>query len=134
MKMPLVIALSLICAQATAQTQYSQKPPTSAQKTPPQLLGIWGTAEQCVAHREGINDNPRLFPYRISTDWVQQGNIYCYLSWQEPEQTDDGMRVYAFAQCGEDNLREYRLMLQLEQGRLRIRWSEDFTTRALEAC
>ncbi len=124
----------LFSGQVSAQTQFSLQSPEKGQKAPAQLLGVWGTAEQCSAFRLGKADNPSQFPYRISAEWVGQGNIYCYLSWQEAEQADDDFRVSARAQCGEDNLREYQLTLSLQQEKLRIRWSDDFTTRALEAC
>ncbi|MDH3761757.1 MAG: hypothetical protein OEU50_12305 [Gammaproteobacteria bacterium] len=130
---PAIIML-LITGQVSAQTHYSLQPPASGQKAPARILGVWGTAEQCIAYRHGKTDSPRLFPYRISDDWVRQGEIYCYLSWHDAEQVGDDFRVYALAQCGEDNLREYQLKLNLQQQKLRIRWSDDFTTRALEAC
>ena len=44
------------------------------------------------------------------------------------------MEAMALAQCGEDDLRDYRLVLRRQGGRLHIRWSEDFTTGELLAC
>lgn len=129
-----IVLLLLFSEMAVAQAQFSLQPRAGAGTAPQPLLGIWGTAEQCAAHESGNNDNPRLFPYRISGDWIRQGNIYCYLSWRDHEGDSDGLRAYALAQCGEDNLREYQLRLLLQQGELQIRWSEDFTTRALRAC
>lgn len=134
MKFAFAIAVLLISASVSAQTQYLVQPPVNGQKAPPQLVGVWGSSEQCVAYQRGKTDSPRLFPYHISDDWIEQGGIYCYLSWREAELADNGLLAFAFARCGEDNLLEYRLQLRLQQGRLRIRWSEDYTTRALEAC
>lgn len=134
MKLAPVIVILLFTTQVSAQTQFSLQLPANGVKAPARLLGVWGRAEQCAAYRHGKTDDPRLFPYRISEQWLGQGGIYCYLLWQNSEQTGEDYRAYALAQCGEDSLREYRLVLTLQQQKLRIRWSDDFTTRALEAC
>jgi len=131
---PLITLLLLFCGQVSAQAQYSLQPRAQGIQVPQSLLGTWGTAEQCHAHNAGEIDNPRFNPYLIGSEWIRQGNVYCYLSWHEKRHDGDGLQAHALAQCGEDNLREYRLTLRLQQERLRIRWSDDFTTRALEAC
>jgi hypothetical protein len=131
---PLITLLLLFCGQVSAQAQYSLQPRMQGIQVPRSLLGTWGTAEQCRAHNTGKIDNPRLYPYLISSEWIRQGNVYCYLLWHEHEHDADSLQATALAQCGEDNLREYSLVLSLRQQQLRIRWSDDFTTRALEAC
>ena len=92
------------CAQVLAQAQYSLQPRLNQINAPDALLGIWGTASQCAAHKTGKEDDPRLFPYVIARDWIKQG------------------------------LRDYQVELRLHNGKLRIQWSEDFTTRELGAC
>ena len=76
----------------------------------------------------------RLFPYVITRDWIQQGMLYCYMSWREQYSDAKATQADAFAQCGEDGIRDYRILLTLRDGKLRIRWSEDFTTGELQAC
>ncbi len=129
-----MILLILLCGQVSAQSQYSLQPQANGIEAPQSLRGTWGSAEQCAAHRNDKNDNPRLNPYLIDNEWIRQGNIYCYLSWHDEQRDSNGLLAHALAQCGEDSLREYRLLLHLKQDKLRIRWSDDFTTRALEAC
>ena len=128
----MLLLMSLLAAESSAQ--YLLQPRNQGVRAPAALLGAWGNAAQCAAHRAGGNRDPRLFAYLISDDWIQQGSIYCRVDWQPPRGDDTDLTVGAFARCGEDGPREYHLLLQLSQGKLRIRWSEDFTTAALEAC
>ncbi len=101
---------------------------------PAALLGTWGTPTQCPAKQAESPPAARFSPYHISTGWIQQGGIYCYLSWLGHYADDTGSETHALAQCGEDSLREYRILLRLENSRLRIRWSESYRTPALERC
>lgn len=133
-RLPLFLVSVLYCAQLHAQAQFLLQPQSDNNAAPAALLGAWGTTSQCAAHRAGNSDDPRLFPYEISRDWIKQGMIYCYLQWLDHYQIDDGSESLAVAQCGEDNVVDYRVVLQLNSDRLRIRWSSDFTTRALESC
>ncbi len=94
---------------------------------PPALLGVWGTAAQCTA------GEPRS-PYRIGRDWIEQGGIYCLVAWQANYPRAGGAETHVFAQCGEDTLREYRMILLLNGETLRIRWSDTFTTPMLSRC
>lgn len=135
MKMLLVVMLStLFYATAGAQSQYSLQPQGSDYEVPASLLGTWGSAEQCAAHRAGGNLNPALFPYLITRDWIRQGNIYCYLSWQHHRASGGNIEAYVSALCGEDDIRDYRLLMKLQAGSLQIRWSPDFITGQLQAC
>ena len=135
MKMVMLIAVMIMCsAQAFAQAQFSLQPCLSENNAPAALLGTWGTARQCAAHKSGRVDDPRLFPYIITRDWIKQGFIYCYLAWYEQTGDAVGNQAFAFAQCGEDHLRDYQLEMNLHDGKLRIQWSQDFTTRELQAC
>lgn len=135
MKLSNACALLLLFAgPLAAQSQFSLQPKAGSQQVPESMLGIWGTAEQCAAHAAGAGDNPALLPYHMTGDWIRQGHIYCYLSWRGQDNNGARLRAYAVAQCGEDDLREYRLTLRLQQDSLRIRWSDDFVTRELMAC
>ncbi len=64
----------------------------------------------------------------------QAGLLYRYLAWRGQENVDNEIRYYADAECGEDDLRDYRLKLALRDPLLEIRWSEDFSTAALRTC
>jgi hypothetical protein len=131
---PAIVLLIMFPAQVYAQAQYTLQPRINEQIGPATLMGTWGTAEQCAAHGSGDNEDPRLFPYLITGDWIRQGFIYCYLSWQDHINDADGTRAQAVAQCGEDSLRDYQIFLRLNNNKLEIRWSKDFTTPMLQAC
>ncbi len=121
------VAMSAGHAQSNVQPDFDNRGPVA-------LFGTWGTAAQCAAHKTGNNTDMRLFPYVVSNDWIQQGMVYCYLVWREQFSDAAGTQAHALAQCGEDGLRDYQVFVDLREGRLRIRWSEDFTTRELQAC
>ncbi len=101
---------------------------------PPDLLGTWGTPTQCPEKRLKHPSPARFFPIHITREWMEQGGIFCYLSWQGHFPNGPGSEIHALAQCGEDTLREYRLVLRLENSRLQIRWSDSYSTPKLERC
>ena len=134
MRFSLAICCFLGASAALAQPQLSLQRPPPGTLVPSALLGSWGNAAQCARLAAGGSDNPGLMPYQISADWLRQGFLYCYLAWRGQTRVDGETRYFADASCGEDDLRDYRLTLELRDRRLQIRWSEDFTTAALEAC
>ena len=134
MRFLLAICFLLGASAALAQAQFSLQRPRSVAPAPPALLGTWGSAAQCATLATGGSDNPGLMPYRINADWISQGFLYCSMAWRGENRVDGETRYFADASCGEDDLRDYRLTLELRDRRLRIRWSDDFTTAALEAC
>ena len=135
MKVLLLIPIALgLGASLQAQTQFSTVPPVKALDGPASLFGVWGNERQCRAHRDGDETNPSRLPYIIGSQWLRQGFIYCYLSWRGYEDTGEGTRAWADARCGEDDLRDYRLRLELREHRLSIRWSNDFSVFRLQAC
>ena len=130
----LMLLTILICGSAYGQSQFLLQPGNSDVALPAALIGTWGSAEQCAAHRAGDIRNPALFPYEIAGTWIRQGSIYCFLLVQNNQASDGDILVYASARCGEDDIRDYQLSLKLNADSLQIRWSSDFTTRPLEAC
>ena len=112
--------------------------PTSASRTtaPGQaaLLDTWGTQAQCDAHAAGITGDLRRIPHVLSEQWLQQGFLYCWIIWLGQGQSDTGTWTRAHLQCREDSLRAYDSVFHLSGDRLRIRWSDDFTTPALMRC
>lgn len=129
-----ILLMILLPMQVLAQAQFSLQPRLSGNKAPAALLGIWGTARQCSAYKSGNANDPGLFPYIITRDWIRQGFIYCYVAWYEQTSDAHGEKAFAYAQCGEDQLRDFQIRLSLQNGKLSMRWSEDFTTQELEAC
>ncbi len=116
---------------AAARGQYGiETAPGDRIEPPAALLGTWGTPAQCAAR--GTGEPP--FAYRIDREWLEQAGIYCYLSWQASFAREAGSQTHALAQCGEDTLREYRLVLWLDDAALRIRWSASYTTPELRRC
>ncbi len=123
----LAVALA-IAGRDMAQGQIGiEAVPADRIEPPAALLGTWGTAAQCAAE-----ESPS--PTRIGREWIEQGGIYCLVSWQASYRRGDGLETLAHAQCGEDTLREYRIFLLLDGERLRIRWSDTYTTPALSRC
>ena len=134
MKFFLAVVLVVSASAALAQPQFSPQRSQSAVAAPAILLGTWGTEAQCGELAAGGSDNPARMPYEINADWIRQGFLFCSLAWRGETRIDGKSRYFADASCGEDDLRDYRVTLELRDRRLRIRWSADFTTAALEAC
>ena len=130
---PFVVLLAVV--PALALSQISMQPATpGGVSAPQQLFGTWGTAEQCEAHRRGVRDDHRLFPYVIDDQWLSQGVIWCRVTWLGQHGGGDTLRAQGYLQCGEDTLREYHVFFELLEQRLIMRWSQDFSTRALQRC
>ncbi len=121
------IALALAQAVASQGQIGIEALPSDRIEPPPVLLDTWGTAAQCAAAEAAS-------PYRIGRNWFEKGGVYCYIAWLANYPRAGGAETHAFAQCGEDTLREYRIVLQLDGETLRIRWSETYTTPALSRC
>ncbi len=130
-----LICLGLfISPSLTAQSQFSLDPQNPAGISPPPvLLSTWGSRQQCAA-ASSDKTALHLYPFEVDREWLRQGPIYCYLTWLSNQPMANGSETQAFAQCGEDSLREYRIFFLLQGQQLRIRWSADFTTPALERC
>lgn len=120
---------------AQAQAQYSLQPEIARGiALPDAYIGTWGSAAQCADTQATHDGDAGRSAYEISVEWIRQGKVYCHMTWYTIEMTARGGEVHALAQCGEDGLREYRVVLRLAQARLWIDWSPDFTTPALRAC
>ena len=123
MRIPVLILLGMVPAILSAQSQFSLQHLPAAHEAPPAVLGVWGTTRQCAAFQAGEANHPLLYPYHVTDRWIRQGPTHCYLNWQGSREIDGGLETTALAQCGEDNLREYRLRLRQRNERLQIRWS-----------
>ena len=135
MNRALLVTLMLVAIEAAGQ-QLPFQPSLGGSRidAPAILLDTWGTASQCQAHRAGIVDDMRRLPYVIGEQWIRHGVFYCWINWLGHRELQSGAQTHAILQCGEDTLRSYDVLFRIEQDRLRIRWSKDFTTRALERC
>lgn len=134
-----VLAMFLLMLTPIAswsQSQWYVAPGVDGDRVAPPaaLLGAWGSAEQCAAAPGETPAAAHTGPLHIDREWLRQGGIYCYLSWRASYALDDASETHALAQCGEDTLREYRIVLRLHQSGLRIRWSESFSTALLSRC
>ena len=98
------------------------------------LFGLWGTAEQCDAHATDRVSNPALAPISIDDQWLSQGGLYCYLQWTGVSRGEAGLRVHANTLCGEDAVRDYRLIFNLADDGLRIIWSLSYASGPMQRC
>ena len=130
-----LIALLLLPLPGWSQSQLPVGPQAVDAIDPPEVLfGTRGSAAQCAAWRGTGQADLQQATYRIDRDWLLQGGIYCYLTWRSRFPLANGLEVHALAQCGEDTLREYDLVLRLQHDQLRLHWSQDFSTRPLLRC
>lgn len=127
------LALILFSVTAFAQSQYLT-PPNNSGPAPAQLFGVWGDSAQCEAYPGQRTDNPASAAYEISRDWIKQGWFHCLINWRASWPTGNGLQAQAFAQCGEDLIREYRIVLILDSDTLQIRWTDDYSTSSLRRC
>lgn len=135
--MPLrcLFLLLLLPAPGWPQSQLPLGPrATDAIDAPASLFGTWGTAAQCENWRERERADSSGVLYHLDREWLRQGGIYCYLTWRSRYPLANGLEIHALAQCGEDTLREYDLVLRLQDEQLQLRWSDDFSTRQLIRC
>ena len=129
----ILIITTLTSVLGYSQIKIQPEPPPQTEG-PEKLFGIWGTDNQCTAHAGGNRIDQRLFPVVISNEWIQQGWIYCYLQWYDTSSTASITQATAFAQCGEDTIRDYQLIMELTDDQLQIQWSSTFTSSPLRRC
>ena len=120
-------------AGAQAQATFMPQAP-NAIEAPASILGTWGTQAQCAAHRRGETDDMRLLPYEIGDQWLKHGFLYCWMGWRAHRQEPDGSTTIVLARCGEDAVRFFQLVIRHTGPTLRMRWSKDYETPALERC
>ena len=129
------LAFCLLSYSVTGHSQATFLPHTGNPIPAPEaLLGVWGTAAQCKAHRAGKTDDMRLLPYDIGDQWLRHGFLYCWMGWQQVVPGTHGRSTIVLARCGEDAVRFYRLIIWQQEDKLFMRWSKDYETPALERC
>ena len=127
------IAILLATTHALGQSQYPL-PGSNGPGGVAAVYGTWGTAAQCAHPRDDSTGIAHMQPYEISAQWIRQGWFHCYLTWLGQSNGDGGLEALALAQCGEDLLRDYRIVLSLREERLQIHWSADYSTPELRVC
>ena len=70
-KITALLAWLLLMESAWAQATFLP-PASNPIAAPPMVLGVWGTAAQCEAHRAGRTGDLRLLPYDINEQWLRQ--------------------------------------------------------------
>ncbi len=98
------------------------------------FYGTWGTAKQCSGEPIKSGGTVLAEPFEISADWLRQGQLWCRLNWYPIESRADGFFSGAFAQCGEDSVRDYTLGMVLSDDNLTLRWSFPLSNGPLRRC
>lgn len=86
------------------------------------LYGTWGTAKQCARAPITPGGSVLAAPFEISPLAVRQGPVACMLKWFPIAPRENGLFTGAFAQCGEDAVRDYFLRMELSGHELTLRW------------
>ncbi len=87
------------------------------------FYGTWGTSKQCSRAPIKPGGTVLAEPFKISSDWLEQGQIWCRLKWYPMQRREGGVFTAAQAQCGEDSVRDYYLRMELSDDRLTLRWN-----------
>lgn len=98
------------------------------------LYGTWGTAQQCAREPLGPGLTIKAEPFQIGAQWLKRGKIWCRLNWFPIQEREDEIFTGAFAQCGEDGVRDYYLRLNLAGDELTIRWDLIVSNGPLTRC
>lgn len=99
------------------------------------FCGVWGTARQCAGEPLKPGLTVRAEPFEIGAEWLTLGPVSCQLKWFAMEHRDDEVFPGAFAQCGEDAVRDYCLRMSLaSDGALTIRWDFPISNGPLRRC
>ena len=98
------------------------------------FYGSWGTEQQCSRTPIKPGGTVLAEPFQIGPEGLRQGQIWCRLSWFPIELREDGVFTGAFAQCGEDAVREYLLRMTLSEDALTVRWGLQRSNGPLTRC
>lgn len=96
------------------------------------LYGTWGTESQCAREALGPDGVVYSEPVEIGPTWLRQGPSWCRLRWFPLEMREEETFTGAFAQCGEDGIRDYRLRMELTGEALLLRWDLLYATGPLK--
>ncbi|MEL7462962.1 MAG: hypothetical protein AAFN79_02780 [Pseudomonadota bacterium] len=86
------------------------------------LYGSWGSPVQCAGAPLKPGGTVMAAPFDIGQDWLQQGGLWCRLSWGPLERRETGVFAAARAQCGEDGVNGYFVTMETKGETMTIRW------------
>ena len=98
------------------------------------LYGLWGDARQCTRAMIQNGGTVRAEPMQIAEGWLQQGTIWCRLTWFPVQARAGGLFVSARALCGEDSALDYRLDMVLDGDELSLIWDETLMNGPMRRC
>lgn len=98
------------------------------------FYGTWGTVQQCTQAPIKPGGTVRASPFEINDSFLKHGNIWCRLTWSPVEQRGESLVTGALALCGEDSAQGYRLVMELTEGSLSLRWGFLQINRSLFLC
>ena len=98
------------------------------------FYGRWGTLKQCSHEPIKFGGTVLAEPFEIDADWLRQGQLWCRLKWYPIEVRENGLFSGAFAQCGEDSVRDYSVGMILSDGNLTLRWGFPLSNGPLMRC
>lgn len=96
--------------------------------------GTWGTPAQCAGEPLKPGGTVMAAPFEIDDTFLRQGAIWCRLSWGVLADRPAGQTATAFAQCGEDNVRHYRVGFERKGEALTLRWDFPLSNGPLQRC
>lgn len=108
--------------------------PASAQSTPPDLIGLWGSEAQCAQAPLLDGGSVLAEPFDIREGWLRHGAVWCRLAWFPAQPRDGGLFASARAQCGEDSVRSYGIGFLLDGDSLTLIWDERLRNGPLSRC
>ena len=88
-----------------------------------QLLGVWGTEQQCARELLVPGGTKKAAPFEIQPDWLGNGDVWCRINWTAVKATENGVDAMAHGLCGEDNVRDYQIRVILSGEELQITWN-----------
>ncbi len=108
---------------------------SSAQASDPgPLFGEWGTQKQCAGELITPKGTKFAQPFRISKDWLQNGDVWCRITWTSVSTEGDAAIASVNALCGEDTDRHYQLRFELQDEALSIFWNLFHKNGPLNRC
>jgi len=107
---------------------------TGADDDRARFLGVWGTDRQCAGAPIKPGGTVLAEPFHIGEDWLRHGPVWCRLTWFPVERRADGLFTGAYAQCGEDSVRDFLLRLELSGETLTLRWGLTLSNGPLAGC
>lgn len=98
------------------------------------VYGKWGNERQCTRALIIPGGTVYAAPFEIDRDWLRHGQLWCRLRWVSSSRSSTGVFAVALALCGEDEVRDYKITIELRDDELSLQWNEQITNRFLKRC